>query len=644
MKVLRRRDLRPGAHASPASPATTRGSQLINDNQYGNGTAIFTRDGGAARQFQFDVQVGMVGINVPDPGAGQLLQLRRLEGEPVRRHPHVRPRRASTSSPAPRSSPVRWPDPAHRRPSTSASRRTADRMDFGVVLQTTPPSARVVDLAKRAERTGSATCGRSTATSCGRSRTSSTARSSAETRNVVVGPMVTNPATRDWTVTRQRRTPRSTRCTATAPCAASAAATPRCASPTARPTTLATLRDSDPRHPRARPTGAASTTRAPSCACRGRRSSELEVWVAAYGPKALALTGEVGDGFILQLADLSIAEWTIGAVRERGRRRRARPRRRHHLRRRARPTSPTARAEGLAHGRDQCRWFGGMVGNHVADIVARYGDDASPCPQALTDYIKGRQGYDYNEHGQAGNTHTAVRARRDRRPVLHRRPGRGARRADAAAEGARRRPVRRSTSSTTTRTTRSPAYGERVMPAVAEAVRASVTATQPSAVTATGRPLDAVAAARRRHRVATDELRVRRASGARCVDVPGRVRCSSPASGRATRRSVRRTAATCSACASCRAPSDRAMPHVWDDVRAGSTEPEVRGGDDDRSARWCSTATWYSFRVALAGFVVGTLARDRPRRADGAVPRRRAGARCRTSSSRRRCRSSCSGR
>jgi malonate-semialdehyde dehydrogenase (acetylating)/methylmalonate-semialdehyde dehydrogenase len=41
--------------------------KLVNDNPYGNGTAIFTRDGGAARQFQFDVQAGMVGINVPIP-------------------------------------------------------------------------------------------------------------------------------------------------------------------------------------------------------------------------------------------------------------------------------------------------------------------------------------------------------------------------------------------------------------------------------------------------------------------------------------------------------------------------------------------------------------------------------------------------
>jgi malonate-semialdehyde dehydrogenase (acetylating)/methylmalonate-semialdehyde dehydrogenase len=41
--------------------------RLVNDNPYGNGTAIFTRDGGAARAFQFDAEIGMVGINVPIP-------------------------------------------------------------------------------------------------------------------------------------------------------------------------------------------------------------------------------------------------------------------------------------------------------------------------------------------------------------------------------------------------------------------------------------------------------------------------------------------------------------------------------------------------------------------------------------------------
>jgi probable F420-dependent oxidoreductase len=129
--------------------------------------------------------------------------------------------------------------------------------------------------------------------------------------------------------------------------------------------------------------------------------SRLEVWGAGYGPKALQTIGEHCDGFILQLADPAIAEWTIGAVRDAAE---------------AAGRDPAAITicvaapayvgppDSLPHMRDQCRWFGGMVGNHVADIVTRYGD-AAPVPRALTDYIAGRKGYDYNQHGRAGNTH-----------------------------------------------------------------------------------------------------------------------------------------------------------------------------------------------------------------------------------------------
>jgi alkanesulfonate monooxygenase SsuD/methylene tetrahydromethanopterin reductase-like flavin-dependent oxidoreductase (luciferase family) len=67
--------------------------------------------------------------------------------------------------------------------------------------------------------------------------------------------------------------------------------------------------------------------------------------------------------------------------------------------------APAYVGDDLAHQRDQTRWFGGMVGNHVADIVSRYGADGT-VPQVLTDYIRERQGYDYAEHGRAGNTHT----------------------------------------------------------------------------------------------------------------------------------------------------------------------------------------------------------------------------------------------
>jgi probable F420-dependent oxidoreductase len=129
--------------------------------------------------------------------------------------------------------------------------------------------------------------------------------------------------------------------------------------------------------------------------------SRAEVWVAAYGPKALQLTGEVGDGFILQLADPSITEWTIKAVRDA-----AKAAGRDPNSVKICVAAPAYVGSDIAHMRDQCRWFGGMVGNHVADIVARYGE-SSAVPKALTDYIKGREGYDYNEHGRAGNSHTS---------------------------------------------------------------------------------------------------------------------------------------------------------------------------------------------------------------------------------------------
>jgi probable F420-dependent oxidoreductase len=132
-------------------------------------------------------------------------------------------------------------------------------------------------------------------------------------------------------------------------------------------------------------------------------ASRTPVYVAAYGPKVLALTGEVGDGFILQLADPSIADWTMTAVRDAAKGAGRNPDDVYMCI--AAPAYVTdGSPEQHAHARDQLRWFGGMVGNHVADIVERYGDSGA-VPQALTDYIKARKGYDYNEHGQAGNTH-----------------------------------------------------------------------------------------------------------------------------------------------------------------------------------------------------------------------------------------------
>ncbi len=276
-------------------------------------------------------------------------------------------------------------------------------MEFGVVLQTTPPSRRVVDLARRAESYGFGYVWTFDSHILWQEPYVIYSQILAETRNVVVGPMVTNPATRDWTVTASLYATLNEMYGNRTVCGIGRGDSAVRVTNGA-PTTLATLREAVGVI-RGLANGQSVDYKGSELRLPWAGKSRLEVWIAAYGPKALALTGEIADGFILQLADLSIAEWTIGAVKAAAK---------------AAGRDPDSiticvaapayvtdgTAEGLAYGREQCRWFGGMVGNHVADIVSRYGDSA-PVPKALTDYIKDRQGYDYNEHGQAGNTHTA---------------------------------------------------------------------------------------------------------------------------------------------------------------------------------------------------------------------------------------------
>ena len=60
-------DLRPGAVGRAQPDTSTRRAKLVSEHEYGNGAAIFTRDGDAAREFASRVQIGMVGINVPIP-------------------------------------------------------------------------------------------------------------------------------------------------------------------------------------------------------------------------------------------------------------------------------------------------------------------------------------------------------------------------------------------------------------------------------------------------------------------------------------------------------------------------------------------------------------------------------------------------
>ena len=272
-------------------------------------------------------------------------------------------------------------------------------MDIGVVLQTIPPSSRVVDLAKIAEMFGFSHVWTFDSHILWQEPYVIYSQILAETRNVIVGPMVTNPATRDWTVTASTYATLNEMYGNRTVCGIGRGDSAVRVT-NGKPTTLATLRDSI--HViRGLGCGRAVEYNGSSIRFPWASKSELEVWVAAYGPKALALTGEVGDGFILQLADLSIAEWTIKAVRDA-----AKAAGRDPKSIKICVAAPAYVGDDITHMREQTRWFGGMVGNHVADIVERYGEN-SAVPKALTDYIKNRQGYDYNEHGRAGNSHTS---------------------------------------------------------------------------------------------------------------------------------------------------------------------------------------------------------------------------------------------
>ncbi len=275
-------------------------------------------------------------------------------------------------------------------------------MDIGVVLQTTPPAARVIDLAKKADSFGFSHVWTFDSHILWEEPYVIYSQILAETRNVMVGPMVTNPATRDWTVTASTYATLNEMYGNRTICGIGRGDSAVRVT-NGKPTTLKTWRESI-NVIRDLANGRSTDYNGSIITLPWASKSELEVWGAGYGPKALKLIGENCDGFILQLADPSIVKWMIEAVRtsasDAGRN----------------PddltmciAAPAYVGDDLAYARDQVRWFGGMVGNHVADIVDRYGDsssgDAAAVPQALTDYIKGRKDYDYNQHGKAGNTH-----------------------------------------------------------------------------------------------------------------------------------------------------------------------------------------------------------------------------------------------
>lgn len=271
-------------------------------------------------------------------------------------------------------------------------------MDFGVVLQTDPPASEVVRLMKAADDRGFTYGWTFDSVVLWQEPFVIFSQILSATRNLTVGPMVTNPSTRDWSVTASLFATLNDMFGNRTVCGIGRGDSARrvIGQP---PANLATLRDA--MHViKELAEGREVVHHDTPVRIPWVRDGELEMWMAAYGPKALKLVGEQADGFILQTADPAITRWTIGAVRDAASAAGRDPDAITMC-----VAAPAYVGEDIPHQRDQLRWFGGMVGNHVADLVSRYGD-SGPVPHELTDYIKGRQAYDYSHHGRAGNPST----------------------------------------------------------------------------------------------------------------------------------------------------------------------------------------------------------------------------------------------
>ncbi|MGW0533371.1 TIGR03842 family LLM class F420-dependent oxidoreductase [Streptomyces sp. NPDC003032] len=273
-------------------------------------------------------------------------------------------------------------------------------MDFGLVLQTDPPASAVVGLMRRAERNGFRYGWTFDSAVLWQEPFVIYSRILEHTTRLTVGPMVTNPGTRTWEVTASTFATLNDMYGNRTVCGIGRGdSAMRVAG--RRPHTLARLGEAiDVIRDLAE--GREADIDGRRLRLPWVRDGKLPVWMAAYGPKALALAGQRADGFILQLADPYLTEYMVKAVRDA-----AAAAGRDPADVRICVAAPAYVGDDLAHAREQCRWFGGMVGNHVADLVARYGEQSSVVPQALTAYIKAREGYDYSHHGRAGNPDTA---------------------------------------------------------------------------------------------------------------------------------------------------------------------------------------------------------------------------------------------
>ncbi|MBI3961938.1 MAG: TIGR03842 family LLM class F420-dependent oxidoreductase [Deinococcus sp.] len=271
-------------------------------------------------------------------------------------------------------------------------------MEFGITLQPDPPPSAIVALAKRAEANGFTYGWLFDSHILWQECYPLLTMMALATTKMKLGPCVTNPGTRDWTVTASVLATLNHISLGRMVCGIGRGDSARRVLGKT-PMTLETLE---------------KAVHVIKNLAEGRAvrygekelkipwaKGELPIYVAGYGPKALASAGKVGDGFILQLADPYLVKWSRDRVRAA-----AKEAGRDPDKIKVCVAAPAYVSSDLAHAREQIRWFPAMVSNHVMDLISRY-KPGKDIPQELTDYVKSRMGYDYAEHGRTGARHAA---------------------------------------------------------------------------------------------------------------------------------------------------------------------------------------------------------------------------------------------
>jgi probable F420-dependent oxidoreductase len=120
------------------------------------------------------------------------------------------------------------------------------------------------------------------------------------------------------------------------------------------------------------------------------------VWIAGYGPKVLSMAGRIADGVILQFADPDLIAWCLGFVWQGAKEAGRDPKSVEIM-----AAAPVWVSDDLATARQRVRWFPALVSNHVVDLISRYKPE--DLPASLTSYVQKRAGYDYQHHAEVGS-------------------------------------------------------------------------------------------------------------------------------------------------------------------------------------------------------------------------------------------------